>query len=250
MPRYKLTIEYDGTPYQGFQRQPKGPTVQADVERALARFQHRPVTLYAAGRTDTGVHATGQVCHVDLHKTYEPFSICGAINYYLHKAPIKVLKAELVDDEFHARFHAKGRRYLYRILNRPAPATLTALRAWHVPQALDVDAMQEAARHLLGTHDFNTFRTVHCQAKSSIRTLDELSFRTCGEEVHAIAGSRSFLHHQVRNMVGTLVLVGRGHWSLQDLLDAFAQKDRTKGGPTAPAHGVYLTDVIYPATPE
>lgn len=246
MHRYKLTLEYDGTPYQGFQRQPVGHTVQSVLETALEKFQHRRVVLYAAGRTDTGVHATGQVCHVDLNKAYDLHTVCSALNYYLHEAPIRVVAAEHVKDDFHARFHAIGRRYLYRILNRRAPPALTTLRTWHVPRTLDIVRMQEGARELMGTHDFNTFRTVHCQAKSSIRTLDMLTLQRVGEEIHVTTQARSFLHHQVRNMVGTLSLVGLGHWSVGDLREALAQKDRTKGGPTAPAHGLYLTDVLYP----
>jgi tRNA pseudouridine38-40 synthase len=245
MSRFKLTLEYDGGPYQGFQRQPIGPTVQGTLETALEKFQGQFIRVYAAGRTDTGVHATGQVCHVDLPRIYEPHAICSALNYFIKEEPVRVLAAEPVSDDFHARFSATGRRYLYRILNRPASSALEVSRIWHVPQALNIELMQEAASHLVGTHDFNTFRTVRCQAKSSIRTLEELTITAQGQEIHVVAGARSFLHHQVRNMLGTLVLVGRGHWTIDDMRIAFAKKDRTAGGPTAPAHGLYLTDVIY-----
>ncbi|MBN9564773.1 MAG: tRNA pseudouridine(38-40) synthase TruA [Alphaproteobacteria bacterium] len=246
MVRYKLTLEYDGTPYCGFQRQDNAPSVQAAVEYAIAQFTQTEVTLHVAGRTDTGVHALGQVCHVDLPKYYDSDRVLKGINFYLDEHPVKVLVAQQVDESFHARFSAATREYLYRILNRVAPPTVDLMRVWHVPKLLNITAMQNVAREqLLGTHDFTTFRATQCQAQSSVRTLDVCDIEQVGDEIHFRLKAKSFLHHQVRNIVGSLSLVGSGTWNEQDFKDAFAAKDRTRGGPTAPACGLYFIAVCY-----
>jgi tRNA pseudouridine38-40 synthase len=246
MVRYKLILEYDGTPYCGFQRQNNAPSVQAALEGAIAKFAQRDVTVFVAGRTDTGVHALGQVCHVDLPKYYDPMRVLKGINFYLDKHSVKVLLAQPVEKTFHARFSATAREYLYRILNRATPPTIDRMRVWHVPQGLDVPLMQKiAGEQLEGTHDFNTFRATQCQAKSSIRTLDLCRVYKAGDEIHFRFKGKSFLHHQVRNMVGSLSLVGSGSWSDQDFKNAFAAQDRTRGGPTAPSCGLYFVAVHY-----
>ena len=258
MPRYKLTIEYDGTSYYGWQQQEGMRTIQGEINQALKLFSGEPIELVGAGRTDAGVHATAQVAHIDLPKDYDPFKVMQGINYYLFNRPdaegeiksynenrIAILSAERVDDEFNARFSAKKRHYLYRIINRRARLGIEANRAWHVIEPLDVAAMQKAASHLLGNHDFNSFRDTQCQAKSSIKTLDQLDVRQIGDEVRFFVSARSFLHHQVRIMVGTLAQVGKGRWREGDVIKALAAKDRTKAGPTAPAEGLYLVAVEY-----
>ncbi|MBI3445843.1 MAG: tRNA pseudouridine(38-40) synthase TruA [Magnetospirillum sp.] len=247
MPRYRLLVEYDGTPFVGWQRQDNGDSVQAVLERAVARLCGEAVNVYAAGRTDAGVHATGQVVHVDLPKDYPADTVRNALNYHMKPKPVAVVLAEQVSDEFHARFSATGRSYLYRILNRRAPPALEQRRVWWLPMALDVEAMNEGARRLLGHHDFSTFRASECQANSPMKTLDVLTLTRVGDEIQVVTEARSFLHHQVRNMVGTLRLVGEGKWSPDDIARALAAKDRTKGGPTAPADGLYLTGVRYGA---
>ncbi|CAA7611555.1 tRNA pseudouridine synthase A [Candidatus Terasakiella magnetica] len=246
MPRYRLLIEYDGTPFVGWQRQGRGLSVQAAIEAALSKLCGEPVTLYAAGRTDARVHATGQVAHADLPKDYAADTVRDAVNFHLKPLPVAVLKAEVVDDRFHARFSAIGRAYLYRIVNRRAPLGLDQNRAWWVPSALDTEAMAAGARRLLGHHDFTTFRAADCQARTPMKTLDVLDVTRHGEEIRIRAAARSFLHHQVRNMVGTLKLVGLGKWSPDDVTRALEARTRAAGGPTAPSAGLFLTEVRYP----
>lgn len=247
MQRFKLTLEYDGVGMHGWQRQDDVVTGQGMLEDAIRSFSNEDVTVQCAGRTDAGVHARGQVVHFDLHnKTYTAFRVMEALNFYLKEKQVSVLQSEEVNDDFHARFSAKGRRYLYRIINRRAPLALEANRAWQVSEKLDIAAMQDAAEELLGTHDFTTFRDSECQAKSPIKTLDELRIECFGdEELRVHLASRSFLHHQVRIMMGSLYLVGKGKWSRADLAKARDALTRAAGGPTAPAEGLYLMHVEY-----
>lgn len=248
MPRFKLTIEYDGRPYVGWQRQTSGPTVQEALEDAVAAFSGERVEVAGAGRTDKGVHATGQVAHIELASLrFDANTVRKAVNALLRPHPIAVLRVDAVADDFHARFSAVERRYRYEILNRRAPAAIDAGKVWHVSVPLDAAAMHEAARVLVGHHDFTSFRATHCQSASAEKTLDQLDVARVGERITVIARARSFLHHQVRNMVGTLRLVGEGKWSADDVEAALAARNRAAGGPTAPADGLYLTDVIYPA---
>jgi tRNA pseudouridine38-40 synthase len=247
MPRYKLTLEYDGTGLVGWQRQNNGLSVQEILEIAVTRFCRAAVTVYGAGRTDAGVHALGQVAHLDLPKESAPEVIRNALNQHVKPNAVAVLDVARVDDHFDARRSARGRVYRYRILNRRPPAVLERSRVWHVGPTLDVEAMQEAAQLLVGRHDFSTFRDSLCQAKSPVKTLDQLDVARQGEEITIEARARSFLHHQVRNMVGTLKLVGAGKWSVSQVADALAARDRRAGGPTAPPEGLYLVAVIYPA---
>lgn len=245
MPRFRLTIEYDGRPYRGFQAQEALPSVQAAIEKAVHGFSGETLRIHAAGRTDTGVHATGQVIHVDLTKAWAADVVRDALNAHLVPEPIAVLDATRVDDDWHARFSATERRYLYRILNRKAPPALDKGRVWHVRKPLDADAMHDAAKALTGHHDFTTFRDMQCQAKSPMKTLDVAHVRRQGDEVHVTFASRSFLHRQVRSMVGTLAEVGIGRWTKADLVAALEARDRTACGPVAPADGLYLTGVGY-----
>lgn len=245
MTRYKLTVEYDGGGFVGWQRQDNGPSIQAALEEAIFAFSGEKVQVWGAGRTDAGVHALGQVAHVDLEKQTTPRVVREAINHHLKPRRIAVLSVEEAAPNFHARLAAKSRLYRYRIVNRRAPLALDHGRAWHVPVPLDAQAMHDAAQVLVGRHDFSTFRASLCQAKSPVKTLDRLDVRRLGEEIEVTAGARSFLHHQVRNMVGTLALVGRGKWTKNDVAKALAAADRTKGGPTAPAEGLYLVAVGY-----
>ncbi len=247
MPRYKLTIEYDGTGLVGWQRQANGLSVQEALEAAITRFCGERVTVHGAGRTDAGVHALGQSAHLDLPRTVEPDVLRSALNHHLRPAAISILAAETACEDFDARLSATGRVYLYRILNRRAPPALERGRVWHVAPPLDLGAMQEGARHLVGHHDFTTFRDSLCQAKSPLKTLDVLELRSTGDEIHIEARARSFLHHQVRNMAGTLKLVGLGRWHPDDVARALAARDRRAGGPTAPAEGLYLVEIRYPA---
>lgn len=246
MPRYKLCVEYDGAPFVGWQRQENGLSVQAVLERAVERLCGVATAIHAAGRTDSGVHATGQVAHVDLPRDYGADTVRDALNYHLKPHPVAVVTAEAVNDDFHARFSAIGRAYLYRIVTRRAPLAIDRDRAWRVPVPLDVGAMAAGAARLIGHHDFTSFRAKECQAKSPMKTLDVLDVRRQGELVLIVAEARSFLHHQVRNMVGTLKLVGEGKWSPDDVTRALDARDRAKGGPTAPAAGLCLTGVVYP----
>jgi tRNA pseudouridine38-40 synthase len=245
MPRYKLTIEYDGTPFVGWQRQDNGPSVQASLEAAILKFTGETVKTVAAGRTDAGVHALGQVVHVDLTKEWPAGTVRDAVNFHLQPDPIAVLEAAPVAADFNARLSAIERRYRYRILNRRALPAVDRSRVWHVPHPLDADAMHEAAQVLVGHHDFTTFRASLCQARTPEKTLDHLDVQRAGDEVVIVARARSFLHHQVRNMVGTLKLVGDGKWTRDDVAAALAARDRARGGPTAPAEGLYLTAVRY-----
>jgi tRNA pseudouridine38-40 synthase len=247
VPRYKLTIEYDGTGLVGWQRQANGLSVQEALEAAITRFCGERVTVHGAGRTDAGVHALGQTAHLDLSRPVEPDVLRSAVNHYLRPAAISVFATEPAPEDFDARLSAIGRVYLYRILNRRAPPALERGRVWHVSPLLDIEAMREAARHLVGHHDFTTFRDSLCQAKSPLKTLDALELHRTGDEIRIEARARSFLHHQVRNMAGTLKLVGRGRWHPDDVAHALAARDRRAGGPTAPAAGLYLVEVRYPA---
>ena len=245
MTRYKLTLEYDGRGFVGWQRQDNGPSVQAALEAAVKGFCGEAITVHGAGRTDAGVHALAQVAHIDLEKETGAETLRDALNFHLKPAAVAVLAAEAVADDFHARFSATERAYRYRIVNRRAPLTLDRGRAWLVPVPLDAGAMGEAARALLGRHDFTSFRAGECQAKSPVKTLDALEVSRDGDEIWIEARARSFLHHQVRNMVGTLKLVGEGKWSRADMERALAARDRRAAGPTAPADGLYLVAVRY-----
>jgi tRNA pseudouridine38-40 synthase len=246
MPRYRLTIEYDGGPFVGWQRQDNGPSVQQALEQAIARFCGETVVVHGAGRTDAGVHALGQVAHVDLGSGHPPETVRNAVNFHLRPAPVAVLAAEVVDSEFHARFSAIGREYLYRILNRAAPPVLERGRVWWVPAPLDADAMAAAAAVLVGRHDFTSFRSVMCQADSALKTLDALEVQRAGDEVRIQARARSFLHNQVRIIAGTLKRVGEGRWSVADVEAALAARNRDRAGPTAPPEGLTLVAVRYP----
>jgi len=245
VPRYKLTIEYGGAGLVGWQRQANGLSVQEALETAFERFCGERPTVFGAGRTDAGVHALAQVAHVDLAREADPEVIRSAINHHLRPHAISVLDAAPAPPGFDARLSARSRRYLYRILNRRAPPALERGRVWHVAPPLDAVAMREGARHLVGHHDFSTFRDSLCQAKSPVKTLDVLEVTTDGEEIHIAARARSFLHHQVRNMAGTLKLVGLGQWDPDDVATALAACDRRAGGPTAPAEGLALVAVDY-----
>ncbi|MBR9973384.1 tRNA pseudouridine(38-40) synthase TruA [Magnetospirillum sulfuroxidans] len=245
MPRYKLTIEYHGTPFVGWQRQDNGTTVQAEIEAALFRFCGVETAITAAGRTDAGVHASGQVIHFNLNRDFSADRVQGGLNYHLKPHPIAVRSAEIVDDQFHARFSAIGRSYLYRIITRRAPLAIDRDRAWWVRVPLDAEAMAEGAKHLLGHHDFTSFRATACQARSPEKTLDVLDITRMDEEIRIVAEARSFLHHQVRNMVGTLKMVGEGKWSPAHVKTALDARNRAAAGPTAPPDGLYLTGVVY-----
>ena len=245
MPRYKITLEYDGAGFVGWQRQKNGLSLQQVLEEALERFCGQTTTAFAAGRTDSGVHALGQVVHFDLERAHTPDTVRDALNFHLKPAASAVLKVETVGDDFHARLSARQRAYCYRIVNRVAPLTLERGRAWCVPTALDAGAMAEAARVLVGHHDFTTFRATGCQAKSPVKTLDALEVERAGDEIRIEARARSFLHHQVRNIVGTLERVGAGKCTADDVRAALEARQRAAGGPTAPAWGLYLVGVEY-----
>ncbi len=245
MSRYRLIVEYDGAEFVGWQRQENGIAVQQVIEEAILRFCGERVTTFAAGRTDAGVHALGQVVHFDLSREAEPDTVRDAINFHLRPAAVAVRSAERAADDFHARFSAVGRAYLYRIANRRAPLALDRGRAWWVPVPLDAEAMHEAAQCLVGRHDFSSFRAAECQADSPVKTLSAIEVTRHGEEIRVTARARSFLHHQVRNMVGTLKRVGEGKWNAEDVARILAARDRAAAGPTAPACGLYLTEVFY-----
>jgi tRNA pseudouridine38-40 synthase len=245
MPRYKLIIEYDGGPFVGWQAQYNGVSVQGVLADAMAAFAGERAMLYGAGRTDTGVHARGQVAHVDLGKDWDTDTVRDAINFHLRPQPIAVLAVERVADTFDARFSAIKRHYLYRIVNRRADLALEQNRAWRVPRPLDGAAMHAAAQSLVGRHDFTTFRSTECQAKSPVKTLDRLDVERDGDEVRVTASARSFLQHQVRSMVGSLIHVGEGKWSAGDLAVALAARNRTACGQVAPPQGLYLVQVDY-----
>jgi len=245
MPRYRLTIEYDGRPYYGFQAQAAQPSVQAAIEAAVKAFTGQAVRIHAAGRTDTGVHATGQVVHVDLERDWPARTVADALNAHLTREAVSVLDAVVAPEGWHARFSARERRYLYRILNRRAPPALEAGKVWHMKKAIDAEAMHAAAQHLVGLHDFTTFRDMHCQSKSPLKTLDLAQVSRVGDEVRLVFAARSFLHRQVRSMTGTLLEVGVGRWTPDKVRAALEAKDRTACGPVAPADGLYLTGVGY-----
>lgn len=253
MPRYALKVEYNGAPFAGWQRQADQPSVQGAIETALARLEPGPHTIAAAGRTDAGVHGLGQVAHCDLKKDWEPFRLSEALNYHLKPQPVAILACARVDDDWHARFSATERRYLFRLLMRRAPATHDKGLVWHVRNPLDLDAMREGAAHLIGHHDFTTFRSTICQAKSPVKTLDEITIEPAtglsGPEFHFRLRARSFLHNQVRSIVGTLERVGAGAWAPADVATALAARDRAACGPVCPPHGLYLAAVRYPDDP-
>lgn len=245
MPRYRLLVEYDGRPYHGFQAQAGLPSVQGALERAIRAFCGEDLRVNAAGRTDAGVHATGQVVHVDLAKDWPAETVRNALNAHLVPEPVAVIDAQVAVGDWHSRFSATGRRYLYRILNRMAPPALDQGRVWHVKKPLDAAAMHAAAQVLVGHHDFTTFRDLACQAKSPVKTLDVADVRREGDEVLLVFASRSFLHRQVRSMTGTLAEVGVERWTAADVRAALAARDRRACGPVAPAEGLYLTQVVY-----
>ncbi len=246
MPRYRITIEYDGTPFVGWQMQANGPSVQASIAASIFKFTQEHVQVQGAGRTDAGVHARGQVAHFDLEKCWRPDKIKDAANYHLRPLPIAVLACAQTAETFDARFSATARHYLYRILVRRGPAVLERQRVWQVPVQLDVKRMQEAASTLVGRFDFTTFRAAACQAKSPLRTLDRLDIDEQQGEIHVYASARAFLHNQVRSMVGCLKTVGEGRWSIDDFIAARDAGDRHRCAAVAPAHGLYLTTVDYP----
>jgi tRNA pseudouridine38-40 synthase len=243
--RFALTLEFDGGPFMGLQRQAHGPSVQQAVEEAAGRVTGEAVTMHAAGRTDAGVHALAMRAHLDIARDIAPFRLMEALNYHLRPDPVAVLACEVVPDDWHARFSCIGRSYLYRIVNRRAPLTLERGRAWQVPQPLDAEAMHRAAQALVGRHDFTTFRSVHCQAQSPLKTLDRLDVQREGDYVLVETAARSFLHHQVRSMVGCLALVGMGRWQEKQVAEALAARDRAALGLNAPADGLYFVSASY-----
>ncbi len=245
MSRFKIIIEYDGSDFAGWQRQKNGPSVQQAVEEAISRFCGETVAVFAAGRTDAGVHALGQVAHFNIGRETSPKTVRDAINFYLRPAPVVVLNAEIVPEDFHARFSARERSYLYRITNRRAPPALQRGRTWWIATPLDETLMAKAARCLIGRHDFTSFRASVCQAASPIKTIDSLDVSREGDEIRIEVRARSFLHHQVRNIVGTLMLVGEGKWTDTTVRKALEARDRRSAGPTAPAEGLYLVEVKY-----
>ena len=247
MPRYKLILEYDGTGLVGWQRQNNGLSVQEIVEIAVERFCGQRITVHGAGRTDAGVHALAQAAHLELPKEASPEVIRNALNQHMRPHAVAVLAAARMPENFDARRSARGRVYRYRILNRRPPAVLERSRVWHVGAVLNIEAMQAGAKLLIGKHDFTSFRDSMCQAKSPVKTLDALDVAQSGDEIVVEARARSFLHHQVRNMVGTLKLVGAGKWKAARVAEALEARDRRAGGPTAPAEGLYLVAVIYPS---
>jgi tRNA pseudouridine38-40 synthase len=247
--RFRLTIEYDGRPYMGWQRQDHGPSAQQAIEAAIAAIVREPVTVHAAGRTDAGVHAYAMTAHVDVERPISAWRLMEGTNAKLRPQPVAVLACEEAAADFHARFSCVGRRYLYRIANRRAPLALDQGRAWRVPVVLHADEMNRAAQYLVGRHDFTTFRSVHCQAESPVKTLDRLTVRRTGPIIEVEAAARSFLHHQVRSMVGCLQLVGRGKWSARDLRDALEARDRAALGLNAPPDGLYFVEALYDPQP-
>jgi tRNA pseudouridine38-40 synthase len=243
--RFRLTVEYDGGPFMGWQRQAHGPSVQGAIEAAAARVTSEAVTVHAAGRTDAGVHAEAMTAHVDIGRPISAFRLMEALNALLKPAPVAILACSEVPDDWHARFSCLGRRYVYRIVNRRAPLALEAGKAWRLAEPLDAEAMDEAARHLVGLHDFTTFRSAHCQSASPVKTLDTLNVARFGDRIEVTAAARSFLHHQVRSMVGCLTLVGRGKWRSDDLASALAARDRAALGFNAPPDGLYFVEAVY-----
>lgn len=246
MTRFALTVEYDGRPFMGWQRQAHGPSVQEAIETAVHAVTGETVAVHAAGRTDAGVHATGMRAHLDIERTITPFRLMEALNALVRPAPVAILACEAVADDWHARFSCVARHYEYRIITRRAPLTFEQGLAWRVPTPLDGAAMAEGAARLVGRHDFTTFRSAHCQAESPLRTLDRLEVIQQGERISIFASARSFLHHQVRSMVGCLALVGQGKWSADDLQAALEARDRTRLGLNAPPDGLYFRRADYP----
>lgn len=245
MPRYKLTIEYDGTPFVGWQIQDNGPSVAGAIADAVEKFANECADVMGAGRTDAGVHALGQVAHLDLAKNWETDVVRDALNAQLRPHPVAIVAAERAADDFHARFSATARHYLYRIVNRRADLALDRERVWKIARPLDANAMHEAAQRLIGLHDFTTFRSTECQAKSPVKTLHRLHVTRAGDEIRIEVSARSFLHNQVRSIAGSLALVGEGRWSADDLQNALEAKNRAACGPVAPAAGLYLVRVDY-----
>ena len=245
MPRYRIIVEYDGTPFVGWQVQANGSSVAGAIASALHKLTGRTVAVHGAGRTDAGVHARAQVAHFDLDTEWESLKLREGLNALVRPNPVAVLAVDRAADDFHARYSATARHYLYRIVNRRAPLALELNRAWHVPQPLNESLMQEAAAHLLGRHDFTTFRSVECQAASPVKTLDAMSISRCEDLVEISASARSFLHNQVRSMVGSLKLVGEGKWQPDEVKRALDARDRSACGPVAPPHGLYLLRVDY-----
>ena len=246
MTRWRLTIEYDGGPFMGWQRQEHGSSVQQTLEEALQRMTGEPAQFIAAGRTDAGVHALAMSTHADVQRALTAHRLREGLNALVRPQPISVIAVEPVEDDWHARFSCIGRRYLYRILNRRAPPALDEGRVWHVAVPLEVEAMREGAAHLVGRHDFTTFRSAQCQSDSPVKTLDALEVSRAGEEIHVGAAARSFLHHQVRSMVGCLAMVGRGQWQPDDMGKALEARDRAALGFNAPPQGLYFVEAIYP----
>lgn len=246
MTRFRLTVEFDGRPFMGWQRQTHGPTVQQTIEEAVTAITGETPSIHAAGRTDAGVHGRAMAVHVDIARPFTPYRLSEAINAMVRPAPIAVLACAIVPDDWHARFSCIGRRYIYRIINRRAPLTIDNGLAWRIMDPIDADLMHDAAQSLIGLHDFTTFRSAHCQSASPIKTLDRLDVRRSGDMIEIEAAARSFLHHQVRSMVGCLALVGRGRWSTDELRDALEAKDRTRLGYNAPPDGLYFMDAVYP----
>jgi tRNA pseudouridine38-40 synthase len=244
--RWRLTIEFDGGPFMGWQRQDHGPSVQQALEDAIHRMTGELTAVHAAGRTDAGVHALAMSAHTDIAKTLTEHRLREGLNALVRPHPISVLAVEQVAEDWHARFSCIGRKYLYRILNRRAPPVLDRGRVWHIPVQLDAEAMAEGAAMLVGRHDFTTFRSVHCQSDSPVETLDRLEVIRRGEEIHVEAAARSFLHHQVRSMVGCLALVGRGQWQPDDMRRALEARDRAELGLNAPSEGLYFVEAVYP----
>ena len=246
MTRWRLTIEFDGRPFMGWQRQDHGPSVQQRLEEAIHRMTAELTAVHAAGRTDAGVHALAMAAHVDIAKTLTQHRLREGLNALVRPEPISVTEVQPVNDDWHARFSCIGRKYLYRILNRRAPPALDRGRVWHIAVPLDVEATAEGAAMLVGRHDFTTFRSVHCQSDSPVKTLDRLDVKRVGDEIHIEAAARSFLHHQVRSMVGCLAMVGRGQWKPKDIRRALEARDRAELGLNAPAEGLYFIEAIYP----
>ena len=246
MTRFRLTVEYDGRPFMGWQRQAHGPSVQQAIEEAVTLVTGESAAVHAAGRTDAGVHATGMAAHVEIGKPITPFRLMEALNARTRPHPVAILACEPVPDDWHARFSCIGRRYIYRIAERRAPLALDEGKAWRLPPSLDAEAMQEAAQRLVGLHDFTTFRSAHCQSASPVKTLDRLDVRRVAGGLEVEAAARSFLHHQVRSMVGCLALVGQGKWSADDMSAALAAKDRGRLGLNAPPDGLYFVEAFYP----
>jgi tRNA pseudouridine38-40 synthase len=250
MTRFRLTVEFDGRPFMGWQRQSHGPSVQAAIEDAAKAITGEDVMVHGAGRTDAGVHAEAMTAHCDIARNITPFRLMEALNAKLRPQPVAIIDCIIVPDDWHARFSCAGRRYIYRIVNRRAPLALDQGRAWRVPQPLDAAAMHDAAQNLVGLHDFTTFRSIHCQSASPVKTLDKLNVTRLGDEIEVTAAARSFLHHQVRSMVGCLMMVGRGQWTAADLIAARDARDRAALGFNAPPDGLYFVEALYPERSE